>query len=71
MLAQPGVGGMVCHAEVDDTTRAELDDDEDEHGAEEEVVGLEEVAGPDVTGVAGDEGGPGLFWGNATCAPFG
>src|SRR5262249_9048520 len=39
---------------------AEPDDEEREHGAEEEVGVLQEVAGPGVAGVVAQEGRPGL-----------
>jgi hypothetical protein len=36
---------------VDDAAGLEFDDDEDEDGAEQGIVSLEEVAGPDLMGV--------------------
>jgi len=36
---------------VDDTAGLEFDDNEDEDGAEQGIVSLEEVTGPDLVGV--------------------
>jgi len=42
-------------------TRAQLDDDKDKDGTEEQVMGLEKVNGPDVIGVIAKECGPRLL----------
>ena len=55
MTGAPGDG------KVDHTARSELDDDKDEHSAEEEIVGLHEIASPDLAGMVVEEGGPGLL----------
>ncbi len=60
LLGNSGVGRVARHGEVDDASGLEFDDDEDEDGAEQGIVGLEEVAGPDVVGVVTEECGPGL-----------
>jgi hypothetical protein len=36
---------------MDQASRAELDDDEHEEHAEEEIVGLKEITGPNLVGV--------------------
>ena len=41
-----------------DSAGTQLDDDEDEHGAKEEIVGLEEVTGPDLAGVVAQKSRP-------------
>ena len=51
LLSDPGIGGIAGDGEVDDAAGLEFDDDKDEHGAEEGIVGLEEVASPDLMGV--------------------
>ena len=38
----------------------EFDDDKDEEGTKEGIIGLKEVAGPDLVGMVPQEGGPGL-----------
>jgi hypothetical protein len=45
---------------VDDAARAELDDEEREQRAEQQVGDRQEVASPDVLRVVAQEGGPGL-----------
>ena len=46
------MGEMVCRmsgdAEMDHAARAQLDDDEHEHCAEEDIVRLKEIAGPNL-----------------------
>ena len=46
---------------VDHAARFELDDDKDEQGAEESIVGLHEIASPDLAGMVAQKGGPGLL----------
>jgi hypothetical protein len=41
--------------------RPQLDNHEDKHGAEEEIVGLKEVTSPNLAGVVTQERGSGLF----------
>jgi hypothetical protein len=43
-----------------DALRAQLDDEEREERLEEQVMDLEEVAGPDLLGMVPEEGGSGL-----------
>ena len=60
LLRHPGVGRVACRTHMDDPPRGQLDDEEGEQWAEEEVGDREEVAGPGFCGVAAQEGGPGL-----------
>jgi hypothetical protein len=43
---------------MDHAARAQLDNDEDEHCAEEDVVRLQEVTGPNLTGVVAQKRRP-------------
>jgi len=61
LLSYPPICWVSGDAEVDDTAGAQLDDDEHEDGAEENVIGLKEVAGPDLTGVVAQKRGPVLL----------
>ncbi len=45
---------------MDDAARAEFGDDERKERPEEQVMDLEEVAGPDVAGMVAQEGSPRL-----------
>ena len=60
LLSDPGVGRVASYGEVDDAAGLEFDDDEDEDGAEQGIVSLEEVTGPDLVGVVSEECGPRL-----------
>ena len=51
---------MACHTEVNDAAFPQFNDDEDEDGTEEQIMGLQYVAGPDLAGMVVDEGSPGL-----------
>ena len=61
LLGDPGIGGAPGDGKVDHTARSEFDDDKDEHGAEESIVGLHEIASPDLACVVAQERGPGLL----------
>ncbi len=61
LLGDSGIGGAPGHGKVDHAARSELDDDKDEHGAEEEIVGLHEIASPDLAGMVAQKGGPGVL----------
>ena len=61
LLGDPGIGGALGHGKVNDAARFELDDDKDEQGAEEGIVGLHEIASPDLAGIVAQKGGPGLI----------
>src|SRR5262249_3604669 len=60
LLGDPLVRGRAGHAEVHDAPRAEFADEGGEERPEERIMGLEEIAGPDVLGVIAEEGRPGL-----------
>jgi hypothetical protein len=51
LLCDPWIGRIARNGEMHDATGLEFDDDKDEHGAKKGIVGLEEVAGPDLMGV--------------------
>jgi len=61
LLSQPFVRGVAGHPEVHDAAVLQFNDDENEDGAEEQVVGLEDITGPDLAGVVVDEGSPALL----------
>ena len=60
---------MACHPDVNDAAFPQFNDDEDEEGTEEQIMGLQYVAGPDLAGMVVDacpdgllrEGSPGLL----------
>ncbi len=52
---------MTCHSEVHDAALSQFNDDENEDGAEEQIVGLQDIASPDLIGVVVDEGSPTLL----------
>ena len=60
-MSQPFIGGMVRYPKVHDAAVLQFNDDENEDGAEEQVVGLEDITGPDLAGVVVDEGSPALL----------
>ena len=66
LLGYPGIVWAAGHTEMHQATGIQLDDNEDEEGAEEEVIGLQEVNGPDVLGVVAQKRRPGLFAGQRT-----
>jgi len=51
LLGCPLVGWVPRYSKMNHTTRPQLNDDEHEHRAEENVMGLEEIAGPYLAGV--------------------
>ena len=69
MLSKPSVGGMAYHPEVYDVAFPQFNDDEDEERTEEQIMGLQYVAGPYLAGMVVDacpdglsrEGSPGLL----------
>jgi hypothetical protein len=50
LLGGPILGGVACDGDVDDAAGAEVDDEEEEDWAEEQIATLDEVARPDVPG---------------------
>jgi len=66
LLGYPGIVRTAGHPEMHQPTRFQLDYDEDEEGAEEEIIGLQEVNGPDVLGVVAQKRRPGLLVGQRT-----
>src|SRR5436190_23649413 len=60
LLREPGIGWSPCHADMHHSSRAMLDDEEQKHGAEEQVEGLDEVTCPNLAGMVGQEGCPAL-----------
>ncbi len=60
LLGDPFIGGGAGHRGVDDTPGVQLDDDEDEEGAKQQVADDGEVTGPNVPSVVLQEGAPGL-----------
>ncbi len=60
LLSNPFIGRGTCDGDVYDAPRAKLGNDEGEEWPKENVGHLEEIAGPDVSGVVAEEGGPGL-----------
>ena len=63
LLSDPGIRGIPGHAKVNEASRAQLDDDEQEYASEEDVIGLKEITGPDLPGMVAEEGCPGRHWG--------
>ena len=61
LLGHPGIRRVPRHTEVHQSSRAQLDDDEHEQRSEEQVIRLEEIAGPYLTGMVSQKGGPRLF----------
>ena len=55
MLGRPSVGRAAGHIEGNDFPRAVDHEEEREEGAQEHVVELQEVAGPNVAAVVSDE----------------
>ena len=51
LLGHPGIAGTSGDAEMQQSTRTQFNDDKDKDGAEEEVIGLQEVNSPDVLGM--------------------
>ena len=51
LLGCPAICGVSGDTKMDQAARAQLDDNEDEHCTKEKIVGLKEVAGPNLTGV--------------------
>ena len=61
LLGDPGVVGTSGHAEMEQATRTQFDDNKDKDGAEEQVIGLEKVNSPDVLGMVAKKCGPRLL----------
>jgi hypothetical protein len=61
LLRQPGIGGIPGNTEVHQASRTQLNDDKHEHRLEEQIVCLEEITGPNSSGMVPQKGGPGLF----------
>ena len=51
LLGYPGIVRAAGHPEMHQSTGIQLDHNEDEESAEEEVIGLQKVDGPDVLGI--------------------
>jgi len=51
LLGDPGIVGTSGDAEMYEATRTQLDDNKDKDGAEEQVIRLQKVNGPDVLGM--------------------
>jgi hypothetical protein len=60
LLRHPRLRGAACRRGEPDFAGSELDEDKREDRAEEHVVGLQEVARPDLTGVVSEESRPPL-----------
>jgi hypothetical protein len=58
LLGCPFVCRISGDAKVDHAAGAQLDNDEHEHCAKEDIVGLKKVAGPNLAGVVAQERGP-------------
>jgi hypothetical protein len=70
LLRRPSVGGRSCDAHVDHSPRVEFDDEEGEERTEEKLSHWQEVAGPDLLGMAVNERPPRLsLWSCATDLP--
>ena len=52
---------MACHTEVNDAAFPQFNDDEDEERTEEQIMGLQYVAGPYLADMVVDEGYLGLL----------
>src|SRR5262245_8021037 len=63
LLGDPGGGRRAGDADVHHPPGARLDDQEGEHGPEEEIGHLQEVARPELAAVGAQERGPGLAGG--------
>ena len=61
LLGHPVITWTSCHPEMHQATRLQLHDNEDKDSAEEEVIGLQEIAGPDILGMVAHKGRPGLL----------
>ena len=59
LLGHPGIGWISGDTHLNDAPCAHFDDDEDEDGSEPEVVSLEKVTRPHLTGMVGEERPPG------------
>ena len=51
LLGCPGIGWRSCHADVDDSARVQIDDEEGKQRTEEEIGDRQEVARPTDLGV--------------------
>src|SRR5665213_692382 len=60
LLRRPLLGGSPRRRDVHDFARPDIDDEKGEDGPKPDVVGLDEVARPDVLGVVFEEGRPAL-----------
>jgi hypothetical protein len=60
LLCRPRVSGRACHAHVDHFARVQVDDEEGEQRAEEQVSHPEKVASPDLLGMSVNERPPRL-----------
>ncbi len=58
LLRRPSVGGRSCHAYMDHFAGVQLDNEEGEQRAEEEVSDRQEVARPDLLGMGVSERAP-------------
>src|SRR5690242_17590377 len=69
LLCRPGVGWRASDPHMDDLTSVEINDEEGEQRAKEEVGDLQEITGPSILGMVMQERGPGLSspsWGANT-----
>lgn len=66
LLGNPGISRMTSHANMDDFSALQLDDEEGKERAEEEVGDRQEVARPDVVCMVLQEGRPCLRGGKYT-----
>ena len=60
LLSHPEIARRTGDAHVHNPPRRQLDDEEREHGPEEDVGDLQQVAGPDLLGLIAEKGGPRL-----------
>ena len=60
LLGDPGIGGMTGHANMNDFSALQLDNEEGKERAKEQVDDRQEVAGPHVVCMVVQEGAPGL-----------
>jgi hypothetical protein len=61
LLGHPGITRASGHPEMHQPTRIQLGYNQNKDGAEEEVIGLQEVAGPYVLGMVAQKRRPGLL----------
>src|SRR5215467_5460609 len=58
LLGHPGIGRRACHAHVDHFARVQEGVEEREERSKEQIRHLQEVAGPDLSGVVTQKGRP-------------